>query len=105
MSRNRDFQRLYRSGKSAVGGCVVAYCRPNRLGRTRLGLTVSTKLGGAVRRNRIRRRIKECYRVMEAGLKPGFDLVLVARSRAFGVPFKQLERELTGLLDRLQMTV
>lgn len=61
---------------------------------TRLGLTVGTKIGGAVVRNRIKRRIREIYRLEEPLLKPGFDLVVVARSRAKTADYRTLEREL-----------
>ena len=102
LNRNRDFQKMYRRGGSVVGGCIVVYCRPNRSARTRLGLTVSSKLGCAVLRNRMKRRIKESYRLMEAGLKPGFDIVIVARARSRDVPFTALQRELREALFKLQ---
>ena len=94
---------------------MVVYCRPN--GRTknggkiggrgeivspnRLGLTVSTKLGNAVRRNRIRRRLREAYRLFETKLSHGFDIVIVARAPAFDTPFSQLQNELAGNCRRL----
>ena len=59
---NHEFRRLYNKGKSAVSPCLAVYCRKNRLGKNRLGLTVGTKVGKAViRRNRTRRRIREAY--------------------------------------------
>ena len=103
---NSDFHRIYARGKSAVSPCVVIYCRKNRLGTNRFGFTVSKKLGKAVLRNRIRRRLREIVRLNGAALKPGFDLVLVARSRAVGTEYKKLERayltacEKLGLLRR-----
>lgn len=83
---------------------MVIYCRPNRGETAKLGLTVSTKLGGAVHRNRIRRRLKECYRGIETQLKPGFDIVIVARSRSHSAPFALLAREMHTLLKRLHIT-
>ena len=62
IKENRTFRQIYRRGRSAVTPFLVLYCRPNRLGRNRLGITVSTKLGGAVVRNRARRRLREVYR-------------------------------------------
>ena len=94
---------------------MVVYCRPN--GRTknggriggkgevvapnRLGLTVSTKLGNAVRRNRIRRRLREAFRLFEPKLSHGFDIVIVARASAFDTPFEKLRGELAGCFRRL----
>lgn len=90
LKQNHEFRRLYNKGKSAVAPSLVIYCRKNSLGHNRLGITVSTKLGGAVVRNRARRRLREAYRLSAASLQPGYDLVLVARTRVLTVPFQQL---------------
>ena len=87
---NRDFRRLYSRGRSAVTPFVVVYCRPNRLGHNRLGVTVSTKLGSAVKRNRARRRLREVFRLAQPELRQGFDVVLVARARAVDGPYDRL---------------
>ena len=57
-----------------------------------MGITVSKKLGHAVVRNRTRRRLREVYRLHEERFQPGWDLVVVARSRAVDAPFDQLVR-------------
>lgn len=75
-------------------GSVVLYYRRTGRRSTRLGLTVGTKIGSAVVRNRIKRRIREIYRLEEPLLQPGFDLVIVARSRAKTADYHTLEREL-----------
>ncbi|GHV36855.1 ribonuclease P protein component [Clostridia bacterium] len=106
LNRNRDFRRLYNKGQSAAGRCVVVYCRPawgKNKNVIRLGLTATVKLGNAVRRNRIRRRIRECYRSLEPSLKPGFDIVIVARSRAYDVKFTELQREMRALMTKLKV--
>lgn len=90
IKENRTFRRIYNKGRSAVTPFLVLYCRPNRCGYNRLGVTVSTKLGGAVVRNRARRRLREVYRLAQPGLKQGFDFVLVARSRAVNGPYLKL---------------
>ena len=87
---NRTFQRLYRRGRSAVTPFLVVYCRPNGQNHNRLGVTVSTKLGGAVVRNRARRRLREVFRLAQPELRQGFDMVLVARSRAVDGPYDRL---------------
>ena len=92
LKKNSDFRRLYVKGKSAATPYLVVYCRKNRLDRNRVGYTVSTKLGHAVVRNRVRRRLREIVRLNAALVKPGYDLVLVARSRAVTAEYKQLER-------------
>ena len=90
LKKNSDFRRLYAKGKSAVTPYLVVYARPNRLGENRLGYTVSVKLGHAVVRNRVRRRLREIYRLNAPQLRQGHDIVIVARSRAVGSEYRKL---------------
>ena len=92
LKKNHEFRRLYRKGASAVAGSMVLYCRKNRLGHNRLGITVSVKLGNAVKRNRARRRIRELYRTREEKLLPGYDIVIVARTRVIYGRYGELVR-------------
>ena len=101
LKENRVFRRLYARGKSAVGPAMVLYCRKNGGKENRLGFTVSTKLGGAVVRNRVRRRLREIYRLNEHRLSPGYDIVVVARVRAVHSRFDQLERQFLSLASKL----
>ncbi|MBQ9458538.1 MAG: ribonuclease P protein component, partial [Oscillospiraceae bacterium] len=92
LKENYEFRRVYSKGKSGVSPLLVMYVRPNRGKKNRLGVTVSTKLGKAVVRNRARRRLRELYRLSQGQMKQGFDIVLVARSRAATAPYNELER-------------
>lgn len=92
LKKNSDFRRLYARGKSAVTPYLVLYCRKNRLGVSRFGFTVSTRLGGAVVRNRVRRRLREIVRLNAGSLRPGYDLVVVARGRCVGADYRRMER-------------
>ena len=87
LKENYEFRRTYQKGVSAVSPVMVLYCRKNRLGRNRLGLVSSTKLGHAVVRNRCRRRLREVYRLEKPQLKTGYDIILVARSRTATAPW------------------
>ena len=98
---NHEFRRLYAKGKSAVSPILVVYCRKNKLGYNRLGLTVGTKVGHAVVRNRTRRRIRESYRLNEEKFLQGYDIVVVARVRAGHTRYAQLERTLLSLSGKL----
>ena len=86
---NHIFRRLYHT-KGFADGYLVLYARKNRTDRNRVGITVSKKLGHAVVRNRTRRRLREVYRLNEDRFLPGWDLVVVARSRAVDASFERL---------------
>lgn len=86
---NHIFQRLYRTGGQA-NGYLVLYARKNRTDTNRVGITVSKKLGHAVVRNRVRRRLREVYRLNEDKFQSGWDIVVVARTRAIHADFAQL---------------
>ena len=103
VKENCDFRRIYRRGRSAVSGGVVVYCLKNRKGMSRLGVTVSTKLGHAVVRNRVRRRLRELYRLHKAELLPGYDLIVVARVRAVDMPYAKLEKQYLNCLSQLEL--
>lgn len=70
---------------------MVVYCRRNRLDVNRLGYTVSTKLGHAVVRNRVRRRLREIYRLNAPKLKTGYDIIIVARTRCVGAKYSAID--------------
>lgn len=100
---NYEFRRIYRKGKSAVSPQLVIYCQRNRRGHSRLGVSVSTKLGCAVVRNRVRRRIREIYRLNKAKMLPGYDLIVVARVRAVETDYQKLDRTYLRLLEQLDL--
>ncbi len=98
IKENSDFKRLYYRGKSAVRANIALYYRKNAFSYTRLGLTVSPKVGNAVTRNRIRRLIKENYRLSE-GLLMGYDIVIVARKRSAKASFQDIKKDLESALS------
>ena len=86
---NHIFRRLYATSGHA-NGHLVLYARKNHSANNRVGITVSKKLGGAVVRNRVRRRLREVYRLHEEQFSPGWDIVVVARSRCIKSDFQTL---------------
>ena len=103
LKENRVFRRLYAKGKSAVAPTMVLYCRRNGRRQSRLGLTTGTKLGHAVVRNKVRRRLREIYRLHEDQFAPGYDIVVVARVRAVHSSYAVLERDFLRLAKKLQL--
>jgi ribonuclease P protein component len=103
LKQNSDFRRVYARGKSAVSPRVVVYCRKNRQDRNRLGFTVSKKLGNAVTRNRVRRRLREITRLNSERTEQGYDLILVARTRAIDAEYQKLEADVLHCFEQLQL--
>ena len=96
---NHIFRRLYATAPAA-NGYLVLYARRNRTGENRVGITVSKKLGHAVVRNRARRRLREVYRLNEALFNPGWDIVVVARSKAVTCDFTRLTEAYLALAEK-----
>ena len=101
LKKNYEFRRLYSKGKSCANAYLVVYCRKNRSGCSRIGYTVSNKVGHAVVRNRIRRRLREIYRLHERQIARGYDLVVVSRVRACTADYHQLEAAFLSACARL----
>lgn len=103
MKKNHDFRRAYAKGKSVAAPSLVVYCRPTGRSVAQLGITVSTKVGKAVQRNLIRRRLREIYRLNESRIKSGLDIVVVARVKSRFVSYRQLERDFLFACGKLGM--
>ena len=96
---NHIFQRLYHT-KGVADGYLVLYARKNRTDTNRVGITTGKKLGHAVVRNRIRRRLREVYRLNEDKFAPGWDIVVVARSRCIHADFASLTKAYLSLAEK-----
>jgi len=97
---------VQRHGRRIGSRYTTVLGRPNTLGRDRLGLIASRRLGGAVVRNRAKRRLREVFRQQQpAAASPdrrGWDVVIIARAEVATVPFSALQTDLTTALQRLQ---
>lgn len=101
LKKNHEFRRLYNKGKSAVSPYFAVYCRKTSRPESRLGITTGVKLGNAVKRNYARRRIRALYRTNEEKLLPGYDIVVVARSRVLHGRYAELDRSFLQLMKKL----
>jgi len=84
LRRNESFQAVYRSGKSYANRHLVLYVLPQRGGSRRVGFAAGRRLGSAVVRNRIKRLLREAYRLEQHRLVDGIDLILVGRQSLIG---------------------
>ena len=105
IKQNHEFRRMYRKGSSAVTPSMVVYCRKSRLEHNRLGVTVSVKLGCAVKRNRARRRLRELFRLAQPAMVQGYDVIIVARSRCVTAPHQKLKADFDRALCELGLVV
>lgn len=103
LKKNQDFKRIYNKGRSYANGLLVTYYLPNQRDYNRLGLSVSKKVGNSVVRNKVKRRIRESYRLNEVKIKKGYDIILISRVKANQADFKSIERALIHLMKKVHL--
>ncbi|MBE0415709.1 MAG: ribonuclease P protein component [Dehalococcoidia bacterium] len=101
LTKRRDFETVYSQGRSWSNNLVVLRVLPNELGSSRYGFAVGKRLGGAVVRNRVKRRFSEVVRLTPT--KDGWDMVFIARQAAAEADYHTLRRAMEELLARAQL--
>ena len=103
---NAEFERVRREGSTRLHPLLVLSCLPNGLEHSRFGFAVGRRIGKAVERNRVKRRLREAVRVrLQRGeITPGWDVVLVARHPVQAAPFHQVDEAIGLLLRRAGLT-
>ncbi|MEW6446920.1 MAG: ribonuclease P protein component [Bacillota bacterium] len=102
--RRREFNEVFKKGRKGAVGDVAVYVLPNNLHVCRVGFAVSRKAGGAVRRNRVRRLIKEVCRLHTNWFRIGFDYVVLGRVSAGKADYKSMESALEKAINRLKVS-
>lgn len=92
-----QFSNVYRNGRSKANRHLIMYILENNSSCNRLGISVSKKVGNSVIRHRVKRLIKESYRLQESVFNSGLDIVVVARGSASAVSYKEMEDALLHL--------
>ena len=98
LTKSEQYALVYEKGSSWISGLVVMKALPNGLTWSRYGFSVSRRVGKAVVRNRVKRRLREILRLSQ--LKPGWDIIFIARSHAAAADFAGLDKSVGGLLSR-----
>ena len=101
--RTADFRKVYDHGKRVSSPLFAAFCLEREDGEgcsARLGLTVPRAIGGSVVRNRIKRRLREAFRLHRAELSPQWDIVINPRRTALAAPFADLEQALKKVIQQ-----
>ena len=97
IKKNRDFQEVYQTGKSYANKLLVMYVKKTDRPETRIGISVSKKVGNSVVRHRLTRLIRESYRLQEEHFQSGYDIVVIARVSANGRSYREMESALIHL--------
>ena len=107
LKKNKDFQTVYRQGKSYANKYLVLYIMENQTEKNRIGISVSKKVGNSVVRHHLTRLIRESYRLQEECFQRGYDLVVIATQSAKDVTYKEMESALIhlGKLHKIYKTV
>jgi len=101
LRRGVDFRAVYSSRRAIRGRLMVVHWRPSDLGHARVGFSVSTKVGDAVERNRLKRCLREAARPLLVDLHRGVDLVVVLRPVASGARYAELSSEFRSLATQV----
>lgn len=98
--KNREFRNVYKKGKSISNRYLVLYVKKNGKDLSRLGISVSKKVGKAVIRNRVKRRIRESYKLYSSEVAKGYDLIFIARVSSNNQDFKVINNSVVSLLKK-----
>lgn len=98
LRKNIEFKRVYSKGKNYWNRNLILYIKKNGLEETRLGITITKKIGNAVVRNKIRRKIKEIYRKNYPNIKSGYDLIIIPKKNVIDLSYQELESSLIHIL-------
>ena len=100
---SRRFKEIYAGGLSKANSLLVLYKLENGLNVTRAGISVSGKVGGAVIRNRQKRRLKEILRHRDSAIINGYDIIIIVRVKAADASYRELEESLMSLLKQQKL--
>lgn len=100
LKKNSDFKKVYGKAKGQVCPFFVLYGLKNDVGHHRIGFTVSKKIGNAVVRNKVRRRLKECFKDISLPSSTNYDFVIVARSRAKYARFATMKKIMNDYMGK-----
>lgn len=118
LKKNNEFRTIYKKGRYKAGKYLVMYVMPNKKNINRIGITTGKRFGNSVQRNRMKRIIRESYRLSRDRMKMGYDIIFMARAserkadspnrklKAVSVPtYKEIEKEMNRLSSALGMFI
>lgn len=103
LTKNFEFISVYKKGRRAGCHLFTMYAKENDLEYTRLGVSVSKKIGKSVVRNKVKRRIKEAFRTSYGSIKRGFDVVISVKEDVKNADYKEIKKQMIVLLKKLNL--
>lgn len=100
LKKNKEFKKVFLKGKWYRGRYLVLYILPNIYDYNRIGIAVSKKIGKSVKRNRIKRIIRESYRLNKNNIKNGFDIIILWKSKEIEAVYKNVFNDLRKLFEK-----
>ena len=103
LRKNVDFQRVRRQGRSVSNRLMVLIVLPNKLNHSRFGFAVSKRIGKAVKRNKIKRQMREAARLLQEQIQEGWDLLFIARLSIREITYQQIEQSVYDLVQEMKL--
>ena len=97
--KNMEFKNIYKLGKNYWNRNLILYVKKNGSNETRVGYTITKKIGNAVTRNKLRRRINEIYRLKFYNIKEGYDLIFIAKKSIKDISYNELEGSMIHIMS------
>lgn len=99
LKNDREFQRIYKKGKSFANKYLIVFCMENKMNINRVGFVTTKKLGNSVKRNKYKRRLKESYRLNSYKLKNGYDMIFLFRKDIPELKYKDINSALNHIIS------
>ena len=103
LKKNEDFRRVYQKKRSMANKLLIIYILENKHEYNRVGFTVSKKVGKSVIRNRVKRLLRESYRLNEEKILQGYDIIFIARNTASKASYWEIENAMMHLFRKMKL--
>lgn len=99
LRNNMEFKKVYKGGKNYWNRNLILYVRKNNTENSRVGYSITKKIGNSVVRNKVRRRMKEIYRLNFNNVKDGYDLIFIPKRNVVDISYKEIESAMLHILS------
>lgn len=98
LRNSREFKKIYSGGKNYWNRNLILYVKKNHMENSRVGYSITKKIGNSVVRNKIRRRMKEIYRLNFDNIKDGYDLIFIPKKNIVDISYREMESAMIHIL-------